>query len=290
MQIMTSHPLRQLFRYMRPFRKDYLLATFYSLLNKFLDIMPEILLGIAINTVVEKENSWLAGLGVQDLGTQLLLLGLFTLLVYALESLFEYLKSLKWWRLAQDVQHDFRVAAFAHVQRSTMPALSQKKTGNLLSILNDDINQLERFLEEGVDTIIELVATVLFVGGIFFALSPQIALLTLLPIPCVVYGTYIFQGKLSLRYLAIREKAGILGAYLANSLLGLAAIKRLVGEEIEVAQLKRLSEAYRSTNFDAIRWGAFVAPITRFAILFGYLVTLVYGGLLTIKGQLDVGA
>ena len=280
----------QLLRYIRPFRKDYLLATLYSLVNKFLDIMPEILLGIAINTVVEKESSWLASLGVRDLGTQLLLLGLLTLIVYALESLFEYLKSIKWWRLAQDVQHKFRIAAFSHVQHSTLYALDQKKTGNLLSILNDDINQLERFLEEGVDTIIELVATVLFVGGIFFTLSSKIALLTLLPIPCVVYGTYILQDKLSLRYLAIREKAGILSAYLANSLLGLSSIKRLVGEKIEVAHFTRLSEAYRSANFDAIRWAAFVAPITRFAILFGYLVTLVYGGLLTISGQLDVGA
>ena len=89
----TAHPFVQLLRYMRPFRKDYLAATLYSLLNKFFNIMPEVLLGIAINTVVARESSWLAGLSFSDLKIQLLLLGLMTLMIYGLESLFEYLHS-----------------------------------------------------------------------------------------------------------------------------------------------------------------------------------------------------
>ena len=283
-------PFVQLLRYMRPFRKDYLAASLYSLLNKFFDITPEVLLGIAINTVVAQKNSWLAGLGFVDLKIQLLILGLMTLMGYGLESMFQYLYSIKWWRLAQNVQHSFRMEAFKHVQQSTMTALSKQKTGNLLSILKEDANQLERFLEEGVNKIIQLVTAVVLVGSIFFFLAPQIALFAILPMPLIIYGTFFFQDKLSPLHLTVREKAGTMGTRLANSLLGLLTTKSLVAEQIETEKLKEASQAYKEANFRAIRWGALIVPIIRLVILLGYLVTLVYGGLLTIEGKLGVDA
>lgn len=251
--------------------------------------MPEILLGIAVNTVVQREHSWLANLGIYDLKVQLFLLGFLTFISYGLESLFEYLFSIRWWRLAQLVQHNFRMEAFDHVQKSTLAVFSKQKTGNLLAILNDDINQLERFLEEGIDEIIEIIGTSLLVGGLFFFLAPQIAIFVIIPIAFIIYGTFFFQKRLSPLYLQIREKAGFLGARLANSLLGLLTIKSLVAEKIERDKLAEASEAYKKANFQAIRWGALIVPVIRFAILSGLLVTLIYGGILTLDDQLDIG-
>jgi ATP-binding cassette subfamily B protein len=251
--------------------------------------MPELLLGIAVNTVVQKEHSWLASLGFDDLKVQLYLLGFLTLLSYALESLFEYLFSIRWWRLAQLVQHNFRMEAFEHIQKSTLTVFSKQNTGNLLSILNDDINQLERFLEEGIDGIIEIVGTTLLVGSIFFFLAPQIAIFVVIPVIFIIYGSFYFQKKLGPLYLHIREKAGFLGTRLTNSLLGLLTIKSLVAEKIEKDRLEEASLAYKEANFEAIRWGALIVPIIRFAILLGFLVTLVYGGILTLDSKLDVG-
>ncbi|MHB9147166.1 MAG: ABC transporter ATP-binding protein [Candidatus Amoebophilus sp.] len=279
----------QLLFYMRPFRRIYLSATLYSFLNKLFDLMPEILLGIAVNTVVAREQSWLANLGFCDLKTQLILLGLMTMVAYGLESLSEYLFSIRWWNLAQIVQHNFRMQAFEHVQKSTITSFSKQKTGNLLSILNDDINQLERFLEEGIDKIIEVIGTSIFVGGIFFFLAPQIAIFVVIPIPIIIYSTFRFQKKLSPYYLNIREKAGLVGAFLANSLLGLLATKSLVAEQLEKKKLEKASMAYKDASFNAIRWGALLVPIIRFVILSGILVTLIYGGKLTIEQKLDVG-
>jgi len=252
--------------------------------------MPELLLGIAVNTVIHREHSWIAYLGLEDLKLQLLLLGLLTLITYGLESLFDYLSSIKWWRLAQLVQHSFRMETFSHVQQSTMAAFTEQETGNLLSILNDDINQLERFLEEGADEIIEVLATSLLVGGVFFFLVPQLALFTTLPIPLIMYGAFFFQNKLNPLYLDVRKKAGSLGSRLANSLLGLLTIKSLVAELIEAKKIEEASRAYKEANFRAIRLGALVVPVVRLVIVLGYLVTLVYGGLLTIEERLDVGA
>jgi ATP-binding cassette subfamily B protein len=289
MQKPLASSFLQLLFYMRPFRRIYLSATVYSFLNKLFDLMPEILLGIAVNTVVARDESWLANLGFHDLKVQLVLLALMTMVAYGLESLFEYLFSIRWWGLAQLVQHNFRMQAFEHVQKSTISSFSKQKTGNLLAILNDDINQLERFLEEGIDKIIEVVGTSIFVGSIFFFLAPQIALFVIIPIPIIIYASFKFQKKISPYYLKVREKAGFVGAFLANSLLGLLTTKSLVAEQLEKKKFERASTDYKEANFNAIRWGALLVPMIRFVILSGILVTLIYGGKLTIDQKLDVG-
>lgn len=286
----TTHSFIQLFHYIRPLRKDCAKAAFYSFFSKFIDILPEILLGLAINTVVEKENAWLARLGFTSLKMQLLLLSLMTLMVYGLGSLFEYLYSVKWWRLTQHLQHNFRIAAFEHVQQSTMTSFSKQKTGNLLSILNDDINQLERFFEEGIDSIVDFFCSVLLTSITFFVLAPKVALLVMLPIPLIIYGNFFFQAKLGPLYFTVRQKAGALGARLANSLLGMLTVKSLVAEQLEAEKIRQASQAYQNANFNAIRWHAMVSPILRFAVLWGFIVTLIYGGFLVAEGRLDLGA
>lgn len=252
--------------------------------------MPEILLGIAVNTVVKKDNSWIATkLGVMDLKIQILWLALMMFMVYSLESLFEYLYSVKWWRISQHVQHNFRMAAFRHVQESTMAAFYKQKTGDLLSILNDDINQIERFFEEGIDDIIEFFSSTLFAGITFFVLSSKVAFLVTLPVPLTIYGIFFVQGKLAPLYFTVRKRAGALGARLANSLLGMLTIKSLGAEQLEVKNIAQTSQAYQEAAFCVIRWHALVSPVLRFAVLWGTLVTLVCGGVLVIEKKLDVG-
>jgi ATP-binding cassette subfamily B protein len=278
----------KLLYFMRPFRSIYIPAVFYSLLNKFFSLVPEVLLVMAMNTVVAKEDSWLANCGFYDLKIQLFVLGILMMVSYAFESLFEYLYSIRWWKLAQLVQHNFRVQAFDRVQKSTVRSSLEQKTGNLLAILNDDINQLERFLEEGINSIIAVIGTTLFIGGIFFYLAPQIAVLVICPIPIIVLATFIFREKISSYYFNVRKKAGEIGIFLANSLLRLLTTKSFVAEDIEKKKLELVSMEYKEANFHAIKWGALFEPVIRFFVLCGLLVTLVYAGMLTIDGEVDV--
>ena len=240
----TLKPFMELLNYIRPFRKDYIPAIIYSCLNKVCDILPEIILGVAINSVVKKENSWLAGLGFDDIKVQFLLLGLVTLCTYGLESLFEYLFSIKWWRLGQKVQHSLRMDTFSHVQQTTMIAFSKEKTGNLISAMNDDTNQICHFFEEVADKIIEIIASTALISCVFFYISKQIAFFVMIPIPIIAYLVLYFQKKLTPLHLSIREKAGALASRLTNGLLGFITIKSLVAEHIEKKNLNDDSLIY----------------------------------------------
>ena len=108
--------LLRLLRYARGFRARIVQATACSIANKLFDVMPEILIGIAIDVVVRQEDSFIAALGIEDPRWQLGFLGVLTLVIWVAESVFEYLYLVLWRNLAQDLQHGMRLDAYRHVQ------------------------------------------------------------------------------------------------------------------------------------------------------------------------------
>jgi ATP-binding cassette subfamily B protein len=285
-----AHPLRRLFAHARVYRRDAGLAALFSALNKLFDVLPEVLIGVAVDVVVNRKASFLARFGVEAPDRQLLVLAVLTIFVWVFESLFEYLYALRWRNLAQNLQHDLRMEAYTHVQRLELAWFERRRTGNLMAVLNDDINQMERFLNGGASDLIQVVTGSLLVGAVFFALTSRIALLALLPVPLIVYGAFWFQARLASRYARVREAAGSLNSRLNNNLLGIATIKAYAAEDYEVEHLRRASNAYRSENASAIRFSAAITPIIRMAVLAGFAVTLLYGGTLALSGELGVGS
>lgn len=289
------HPIQKLFGYARNYRRDFRLAALYSVLNKFFDILPEVLIGAAVDVVVQGDQSFLARhvlgvIGITNTWHQLLALGVFNVLVWGGESLFQYLYEVKWRQLAQDIQHDLRLDTYRHVQKLEMAFFETQRTGNLMAILNDDINQMERFLNGGANQIIQVFCSSLMVSAVFFALQPGIALVALLPVPLILFGAFWFQKRLAPRYAEVREAAGDVSARLNNNLLGLATIKAFATEGFEASHIEQASNAYRSANARAIRFSSAITPVIRMAILSGFTATLLYGGWLTLHGELAVGA
>ncbi|MBV1907954.1 MAG: ABC transporter ATP-binding protein/permease [Kangiellaceae bacterium] len=286
---LQTSPFLRLLSYMRPYRRDYLLGTLYSALRKLMDIAPEILIGVAVDTVVRKEGSLLGDMGFAAPKEQLAVLAVLTLIIWVLESVTQYLYSIKWRNLAQIVQHKLRTDTYDHVQRLDMETLENKRTGTLLSILNDDVNQIERFLEDGVSQIIQIIVSTLVIGAIFFAVDPVIALVAVMPIPVIFFGTFAFQSRLAGKFMTVREKAGLLAARLSNNLSSIMTIKSFSNEDIEKSKIEEDSEAYRLANESAILLSSLVTPVIRVAVLAGFLFTLVLGGLQTLDGTMEVG-
>lgn len=282
-------PFLRLLSYMRPYRKDYILGVIYSTLRKLLDIAPEILIGVAVDTVVRQETSMLGALGFTEPKEQLAVLAALTLIIWVLESVTQFLYSIKWRNLAQIVQHKLRTETYDHVQRLDVATLESKRTGTLLSILNDDVNQIERFLEDGVSQIIQIIVSTVVIGAIFFYVTPMIAVIAILPIPVIFFGTFFFQSRLAAKFMNVREKAGLLGARLSNNLSSVVTIKSFSNEDIERDKIEADSEAYRAANEQAIILSSLVTPVIRVAVLAGFLVTLVLGGLKTLNGEMEVG-
>ena len=283
------HPLKRLLSYGKQYRGQTWQAIIWSIFNKLCDVAPEILIGIAVDVVVKKQDSFIASWGIRNIEQQLILLTIVTVVVWVLESLSQYIYTNLWRNLSQKIQHNLRLDAYGHIQNLELAYFENQSTGNLMAILGDDINQLERFLDVGANEIIQVVTNVVVIGGVFFVLAPTLAWWSVIPIPIIILGSIWFQRFLAPYYANIREKVGLLNSRLANNLGGITTIKSFTTEAYELDRVRFDSEAYRQSNRRTIRISAAFVPLIRMAVLFSFTMTLLLGGLAAVNGQLAVG-
>tara|TARA_B100000579_G_scaffold76316_1_gene59043 strand:- start:226 stop:2016 length:1791 start_codon:yes stop_codon:yes gene_type:complete len=276
--------------YAKPWKWQIIKSAIYSIINKLFDIAPEILLGAAVDLVVRKENSFIANLGFNSIESQITILGIITFLIWAFESIFQYLYSISWRNLAQSIEHNIRIDAYSHVQKLDLSWFENKKVGDITAKLNDDVNQLERFLDNGFNSIIQLIVSTIAIGAWFFYISPLVASITILPVPIILLIAFFFQRNLSPRYLAVRNSAGLLNNTIFNNLIGISTIKSFVSENIENLRIKKLSNNYRLTNRSAIKLSSAFVPIVRMGVLSGFLGTMIVGSYLALNGKIEIGS
>ncbi len=266
------------------------MATLFTLLNTLFDLAPPFLIGVAVDVVVQRETSLMASLlGISDPMAQLWWLALATFVIWGLESVTEYVALVQWRNLAQELQHDLRLTTYAHVQDLELAYYEDRSTGGLMAVLNDDVNQLERFLDIGAKDILQLIAVITILGTFFFVAAPGVAWLAFLPMPLIVWGSLRFQKRLAPRYARVREQVGHVNAQLGNNLSGIATIKSFTAEETETSRIADASLTYVARNRDAIALSSAFVALIRIAIVAGFMATLVLGGWMTLQGQLLVG-
>ncbi|MEB3231887.1 MAG: ABC transporter ATP-binding protein [Leptolyngbyaceae bacterium] len=285
----SQPPLLRLIRYSRRYRTQVWLAATSSVLNKIFDLAPPLLIGVAVDIVVNQEESWLAGWGLTTVVQQLVVLSILTFVVWVLESAFEYAYARLWRNLAQTIQHQLRLDAYSHLQDLELAYFESRSVGGLMSILSDDINQLERFLDTGANKILQLITTVTLIGGYYFIQAPGIAWLSMLPMPFIIWGSFAFQRLLAPRYAQVRETVGQLNGRLSNNLSGITTIKSFTTEAYELERVAVESNAYRQSNSQAIALSAAFVPLIRIIILVGFTATLLLGGIAVSEGRLEVG-
>lgn len=193
----SSHPFQRLLRYGRRYRRQVWLASLCSVFNKFFDLAPPVLIGLAVDVVVQQQDSWIASWGIASVRGQFLVLTALTIVTWGLESAFQYAYSVLWRNLAQTMQRDLRIEAYSHLQDMDLAYFEDHSTGGLMAVLNDDINQLERFLDVGANEVLQVITTIILVGGAFLFLAPSVAWMAIIPMPFIVWGAIAFQKLLA---------------------------------------------------------------------------------------------
>ncbi len=282
-------PLSRLWIYAAGYRRRIVLASVWSFLNKAVDLAPPFLIGMAVDVVANGSDSLLGSLGIEDPKTQILVIAALTFVIWSLESIFEYLMGVEWRNLAQSIQHDLRIDTYDHVQGLDVAFFEERTSGDLMAVLNDDVNQLERFLDIGANEVIQLLTTVVLIGAAFFLIAPSVAWLAFLPVPAILWGSLLFQRRIEPRYALVREEAASINSQLANNIGGISTIKAFTAEDREVERITEASSAYREANRAAIKLSSAFTPLIRVAILIGFTATLVWGGFLAIEGTLNIG-
>ena len=285
---MRQNNLKRLYLYSKEQETKVRRGIIYSILNKLFDLAPPVLIGIAIDIVVEGADSFLGTLGIEDRRQQLIALAFLTFVIWALESTFDYFAAVTWRNISQDVEHSLRTDTFNNVLGLDLQYFENKSSGRLMAILNDDVNQLEKFLDTGANKLLQTMTTVIVIGGTFLYISPLIAIFAFIPIPVIIFGSFKFTKTIATRYTRIRNGIETLNANLSNSLSGILTVKSFNREKREFERILTSSDEVKSANYHAIRLSAAFIPIIRIAILFGFTATLLIGGFMALDGEINV--
>ena len=179
---MKQNSLKNLYLYSKEQETKVRRGIVYSILNKLFDLAPPVLIGVAIDIVVEGSDSFLGSLGILDRRRQLVVLAFLTFAIWAMESLFDYLAAVTWRNISQDVEHSLRTDAFKNVLGLDLQYFENKSSGRLMAVLNDDVNQLEKFLDTGANKLLQTITTVIVIGCLLYTSpSPRDATLSRMP-------------------------------------------------------------------------------------------------------------
>jgi ATP-binding cassette subfamily B protein len=290
----VENPMKRLFReYGVRYKFQVLVGIFASIFARLLDLVPPVLLGFAIDAIFRRDKEftdiWFvpdslipAGQHEQLLLTVALIGGAFLF-----GSAFHWVRNWGFNSFAQNIQHNVRTDTYDKMQRLNMDFFADKQTGEMMSILSNDVNRLERFLNDGMNSMFRLTVMVLGIAGILFYLNWQLALIALLPVPLIALFTYIFIKIIQPKYAEVRSTVGTVNSRLENNLGGIKVIKSSNTEEYESDRVDDVSQDYFDANWDAIDTRIKFFPGLRLLAGLGFVLTFLAGGLWVLAAEGD---
>jgi len=302
-----ENPMKRLFFV---YGRDYLfpvtVGIFASVFARLLDLLPPLMLGIAIDAVFRRDaafseqiplvllpEAWLPTTQTDQFWFVIAAIAG----AFALGAAFHWVRNWGFNAFAQNIQHDIRSDTYDQMQRLNMDFFSDKQTGEMMSILSNDVNRLERFLNDGMNSMFRLSVMVVGIGVLLFWINWQLALVALLPVPIIAGFTYVFIKIIQPKYAEVRSTVGKMNSRLENNLGGIQVIKSSNTEEYESDRVDDVSMDYLDANWDAIETRIKFFPALRVLAGVGFVLTFIVGGLWVFQdtppgpftGELSVG-
>ncbi|WP_430504180.1 ABC transporter ATP-binding protein [Haloparvum sp. PAK95] len=297
-----ENPMKRLFlEYGWKYKFQVVVGILASVFARVLDLLPPLMLGIAVDAIFVSEAQRQAG-EVPAFSEQIPLVLLpdswlptaqveqfwFTIAVIAaafgLGAGFHWVRNWGFNAFAQNIQHDVRTDTYDEMQRLNMDFFADKQTGEMMSILSNDVNRLERFLNDGMNSTFRLSVMVVGIGVILFWINWQLALVALLPVPVIAGFTYMFIRIIQPKYAEVRSTVGKMNSRLENNLGGIQVIKSANTEDYESERVDDVSFDYFDANWDAIETRIKFFPGLRALAGVGFVLTFIVGGLWVFQG------
>ncbi|MFB6155376.1 MAG: ABC transporter ATP-binding protein [Haloferacaceae archaeon] len=288
----ADNPMRRLFgRYGRENATQFTVGLLASVVARVLDLLPPLVLATAIDAVFrsEPDTPYRLPLVPQSVVPQTPTAQFwFSVTVIALAffggAAFHWTRNWGWNSFAQNIQHAVRTDTYDKMQRLNMDFFADKQTGEMMSILSNDVNRLERFLNDGMNSAFRLAVMVVGIAAILVWMNPQLALVALLPVPLIAYFTYKFVQAIQPKYADVRSSVGQMNSRLENNLGGIQVIKTYNTEGYESDRVDDVSMEYFDANWGAITTRIKFFPALRVISGVGFVATFLVGGLWVLNG------
>ncbi|WP_436924108.1 ABC transporter ATP-binding protein [Halosimplex amylolyticum] len=285
-----EHPLWQLFmQFGHGNRRWFVVGVLASIGSRFFSLVPPVILGVAIDAIFRDDAAFSlpfvpdAWLPTTTMGQFWFAIGTMGVAMVG-QALLIFVRASSLNLFSHRVKHEARTATYKQMQRLDMDFFNEVQTGELISILSNDTNRLEQFLDSMMGEMIQLIVLMLGTAVILLWLNPQLAVVTLVVVPLSAVFTYWYMQLAEERYADIRESVGSLNSRLENNLNGIQVIKSSNTEDYEDERVEEHSYRYFRLDWLALRLGFVYRPGLRVLTSLAFIATFIVGGVWILQG------
>ncbi|WP_256252215.1 ABC transporter ATP-binding protein [Streptomyces sp. yr375] len=278
--------LRALLDIVGPHRPRLCLAAGLSAACQLTEVALGLFLGWIALVLIKGEAAPLLTLGLTSASAQLWFLAGAAAVACAAVAGLSYAASVEWRGLGQAVEHDWRNATYAQVQKLELRHLEGERTTRIAGVLTDEVSQLGAFFATAAGDVVQLASSFLVLVPAFLLLAPEIAWIAFLPMPIVAWLSFHYHDRVAADYAVSSEHKAQLHSQLVNSLEAGATVKSFCTEEYEAARVDDLSEVCRDSTHRTDRSTVRHAETIRAVTTASMTGTLLLGGRSVLNGTL----
>jgi ATP-binding cassette subfamily B protein len=262
-----------------------------SVVRMLMELVPSLVLAVAIDQLFFEPRglsvpAWApAGVVPEGVGPQLVFVGALVAGAYALNSVLGWVNSYLWNSFAQHFQHRVRVDTYDAMQRREVGFFDDRQTGEVMSVLNNDVNQLEGFLTNNLNSLVVIVVRTGGMAAVMLLINWRLALVPVAAIPALGFISYAFVKRIHPKYQAVRSSVGELNSRLENNVGGIETVKSFATERFETDRVTEASEGYLDAQWDAISTRILYFPTLQATTAAAYVSVFMIGGWRVVTGS-----
>lgn len=266
--------------YVRPYLRSAAVGLAANIAARAFDLLPLVIVGWAVDDIVRVSQS-----GAEPEPTTFIIYGLVVLFTFLGLAFFQSVSDYNWSSLAQKVRHDIRVELYRHLQTLEAAFFEERQVGELMSVVSNDVDNLEIFLSDATTSIVRIIITFFGIYGILLWMDWQLALLLFAPLPFVVLAVRFFATRVSPKYRSARTAVGRINAIIENNLMGMGVIQAYTAEEEEAERVAERSREYRDAAVGAARERANFIPLIYGIAGLSFSLLIGGGAWMTLTGE-----
>lgn len=270
--------LRRLLKYVRPYWRVLAGASALLLLRTGLNLLPPLVQRRVVDQVIAQRDLSILGLAIAAL-----------VAIHAVSQAASFGDMYLRHTVGERFIFDLRVRIYDHLQQLSLSFFEDTSTGELMSRVTNDVNALEQFVTHGVALTLVDLLRLLGASVVLLVLNWRLALITLIPLPFIGAGLWVFNHRARPIYRRVRDRLGDINAALQDKLAGIRVVQAFEREEEELRHFRGVSRDYLQERIGAIRTWSVFFPALHFVSALGGALVLGFGARMVVNEQLTLG-
>jgi len=191
---------------------------------------------------------------------------------------------------SRNIEYHLRNDIFNHLEKLSVRYFNEHKTGDLMAHVTNDINAVRMAVGPGLLMVVDaLVLVVIVFYNMITKVDLKLTLIAIIPFPLIILQGFIISKFMKQRFREKQEAFANMTDLVQESFSGIRVIKAFVQESREIKAFAKSNKNNFDKNIKLAKLGAAIDPIIRVVVGISLVLTIVYGGRLTITGEISLG-